>query len=172
MLNQNPQDKLNQQVQQSDTNQRQQDSRGTIDRNQQSKPIDSTPGNPQRPDPKLNSLQDQPSAQLKDEAGNTRQVPEAGNEPGGFIAMLKKKLMETMMDKMTNTESQPRANGDLKAESTPGQESPKPNTGKPTPEPPRPEVKRPTPQQPTPQTPKIQTPRVTAPKFGKLPRIL
>lgn len=172
MLNQNPQDKLNQQVQQSDTNQRQQDSRGTIDRNQQSKPIDSTPGNPQRPDPKLNSLQDQPSANIQDEAGKTRQVPEADAEPGGFKAMLKRKLMETMMDKMTNTESAPRANGDLKAESTPGKESPKPNTGQPTPEPPRPQANRPTPQQPKPQPPRIQTPRVQAPKLGKLPRIL
>ena len=173
-----PQNKLNQQANsQPSVNSKQQDSKGTIDQNQQSRPINSTPDPNSRLKPDTNpKLNDQASATITDESGASRTVPEA-EEESGFKAALKRKLMNTVTSKMSSSNSTQNANGDLKSEEQPtrntpetkkGPGDPKPNQPKPAPPKPNvPKAKRP--QKPNlPKFPQKTTTRM--PRIGK-PRI-
>lgn len=168
MLNDSPQSKLNQQVQQGNKDQQMSSMQSDVNTHQSSRPIDSTPGQPERPDPKMDSLPDNASSTIKDNDGKDRQLPE--QEESGFKAKLKQKLMDTMMEKMTSSEGAPRADGDLKSQKLEGKQDPKPTLGSETPQPARPKPHQPQPEPPQPQTPKIQVPRMRVPKIGGWPR--
>ena len=150
----------NQQSGQPDLNSKQQDGKGTIEQNQQSKPINSTPDKSSRLEPDTNpKLNDQASSTITDEAGNKRTVPEAESE-SGFKATLKKKLMGTVTSKMTESNSAENANGDLKGESQPTKDAPANKQA--------PGAKKPNPPIAKPQQPSV--PSANYPSRPKLPQ--
>lgn len=167
----NPQSKLNQQARsQPSLNSKQEESKGNIESQGNQRPLNSTPDKGSRLQPDTNpKLNDSASAPITDEAGKTRTVPEAENE-SGFKAQLKAKLMDTVMSKMTESNSADNANGDLKPEKQPTKQVPDPNLGKPAPEHQKPKPDVPKPGAPQPQMPKFSKPRIPTPKFGRLPR--
>ena len=163
-----PQDKIR--AQSAQVNPKVSESQGQINSDHKQRPMDSSPGNPQKPQVDLNNMGTVPPQQV--DAGPEQGVQTIGESEDGFIVRyLKQKAMNYILNKFDTGEGVERPDSTLENQELSSKSQPQQPRAH-EPEPKIPEPKRPQPTPPKAVTPPIQTPRVQVPKFGKLPRIL
>ena len=158
-----PQDKIR--AQSAQVNPKVSENQGQINSDHKQRPMDSSPGNPQKPQVDLNNMGTVPPQQV--DAGPEQGVQTVGESEDGFIVRyLKKKAMDYILNKFDTGEGVSRSDSTLQDQELSSKSQPQQPRAH-EPEPKVPEPKRPQAAVPKPTTPQIQTPRVNVPHPGE-----